>query len=208
VDKNKLLKLAVGGQGKPATSLVASAFGVYDPNVQKYPYDFAKAKSLLQAAGADKGFSLDYISISGPEFDLVAQSVQEDLSKLNITMKITSVPVAQWAAAVQKQKPAMAFIYYTYSDPDVVLLLAQTGQPFEWTYHGDTTLDGWLSAQRVTFDPAKRRAIFYQIQERINKNAYYLYLWEGNYSVAAQNKVKNTHIDLVGFIHAQEMTLA
>jgi ABC-type transport system substrate-binding protein len=101
----------------------------------------------------------------------------------------------------------MAFIYYTYSDPDVVLLLAQTGQPFEWTYHGDTTLDGWLSAQRTTFDPAKRRAIFYQIQERINKMAYYLYLWEGNYSVAAQDKVKNTHIDLVGFIHAQEITL-
>jgi len=208
VDKEKLIKLAVGGQGKPATSLVASAYGDYDPNVQKYPYDLAKAKALLKAAGADKGFSVDYLNIEGPEFDLVAQSVQEDLSKLGITMKITSVPVAQWAATGQTQKPAIGFIYYTYSDPDVVVLLAQTGSPFEWTYHGDKTLDAWLLAQRVEFNPAKRRAILYKIQERINKLAYYLYLWEGRYSVAARTNVKNIHIDLVGFIHAQEITKA
>lgn len=208
VDKEKLIKLAAGGQGKPATSLVASAYGAYDPNVQKYPYDFAKAQSLLRAAGADKGFTVDYLNIEAPEFDLVAQSVQEDLSKLGITMKITSVPVAQWAATGQTQKPAIGFIYYTYSDPDIITLLAQTGQPFEWTYHGDKTLDEWLSAQRLAFDQAKRRALLYKIQERINKMAYYLYLWEGRYSAAARDNVKNVHIDLVGFIHAQEITLS
>jgi peptide/nickel transport system substrate-binding protein len=120
-------------------------------------------------------------------------------------MSITALPVGQIAATAGKQRPDAVFFYYTYSDPDIVMLLLHKGAPFDFSWQNDPALDRWMEQQRVTFNQAKRTALLHKIQQRIAQQAYYLMLWEGMYSVAAQNYVKNIHIDLVGFIHLQEI---
>ncbi len=51
VDRESIVDLVLDGQGKPATSLLASAFGDYNPDVEPYTYDPEKAKALLAEAG-------------------------------------------------------------------------------------------------------------------------------------------------------------
>lgn len=205
VDKEKIVALVLDGYGSPATSIVASAFGDYNPDVMKYDYDLERAQELMAEAGQEAGFELDYLIIQSPFFRRAAEIVQEDLAQINVTVNINALPVAEMIAAAPEDEPEMAFFYYTYSDPDIVYPLVRSGEVFSWSYQDDPELDEWLEQQRVEFDPEARREILHQIQAKCAEQAYHLYLWEGVYAVAARDYVENIHIDAVGFIHLQEL---
>jgi len=49
--------------------------------------------------------------------------------------------------------------------------------------------------------------LLHRAQARINEQALTLLLWEGVYAAAMKENVQNLAIDLVGFIHLQEMSL-
>ncbi|MEA2511130.1 MAG: peptide/nickel transport system substrate-binding protein [Thermomicrobiales bacterium] len=207
VDRDKLVQLVLDGQGKPATSALATAFGDYNPDIVQYPYDPEKAAALMKEAGLEAGFETKYLNISSPVYQRAAESIQEDLSKINIKLSIESYPVAEWVPKGASGEYGIQFFYYTYSDPDILYLAFRTGQAFSWSHQDDPELDGWLDQQQVSFDPAVRKDLLHKAQARINEQALSLLLWEGVYAAAMRENVQNLAIDLVGFIHLQEMSL-
>lgn len=206
VDRDKLVQLVLDGNGKPATSVLASAFADYNPNTTQYAYDVDKAKSLMQQAGMSAGFETKYLNITGSAYQHAAESIQEDLSKINIKLSIESYPVAQWVPKGASGDYGMSFFYYTYSDPDILYLAMRTGQAFAWCNQNDPDLDKLLDEEHVEFDKTKRHDAIMQAQARMNDNAMVLLLWEGVYAAAMQSYVQGLAIDLVGFIHLQEMS--
>jgi peptide/nickel transport system substrate-binding protein len=207
VDRDKLVQLVLDGQGKPATSALASAFGDYNPDLTQYPYDPEKAAALMKEAGLEAGFETKYLNIASPVYQRAAESIQEDLSKINIKLSIESYPVAEWVPKGASGEYGIQFFYYTYSDPDILYLAFRTDQAFSWSHQTDPELDAWLDEQQITFDPAVRKDLLYKAQARINDQALSLLLWEGVYAAATRDNVQNLAIDLVGFIHLQEMSL-
>lgn len=207
VDKDKLITLVLDGQGKPAVSPLASAFGAFNPNVTKYTYDPDKAKSLLKEAGVDKGFEIPFLTIASSLYQQAAEVIQEDLSKVGIKTKIESYPVAELFTKGPQKQFGLLFFYYTYSDPDVLYLLCSSKGSISWSFQNDPQLDQWLDQQRVEFDAAKRKQILDQAQAKVVDSALWLFLWEGVYAAAMQDKVQGLEIDLVGFIHLQELSL-
>lgn len=206
VDKDALVKLALSGQGKPATSIVSSAYTTYyDDAVEPYAYDPERARALLQEAGQGGGFTMRYLVIQGDEFERAAQVVQEQLSQVGVKVEITALPVGDIAATAAKERPDATFFYYTWNDPDIARQLLTVDGPLNFSWQDDPELDTLLQKQSVTFDTDERVRLFKQAQQRIADQAYYLMLWEGLYSVAARDYVKNIHIDTVGFIHLQEL---
>jgi ABC-type transport system substrate-binding protein len=197
------------GRGIPATSALASAFAAYyKSDLPQYAYDPEAAMALLEEAGYADGFEFTYLNIAFPVYQRVAEVIQENLAAVNITMTVESYPVGELIAKANTDEYGMTFFYYTYSDPDILHLILRTDGPFDWTNHGDAELDGWLDEQRVTVDIAARTEILYNIQQRINENALVLLLWEGIYAAAMQEAVQGLEIDLVGFIHLQELSVA
>src|SRR5579884_3998992 len=176
VDKDKLITLVLDGQGKPAVSPLASAFGDFNPNVMKYPHDPEKAKSLLTAAGVDKGFEIPFLTIASDLYQQTAEVVQEDLSKVGIKTKIQSYPVAELFTKGPQKQFGLLFFYYTYSDPDVLYLLCSSKGSIRWSFQNDPQLDQWLDQQRVEFDPTKRKQILDQAQARVVESALWLFL--------------------------------
>jgi len=207
VDRDKLVQLVLDGQGKPATSALASAFSAYNPNLTQYAYDPEKAAALMAEAGLEAGFEIKYLNIASPVYQRAAESIQEDLSKINIKLNIESYPVAEWVPKGASGEYGIQFFYYTYSDPDILYLAFRTGQAFSWSHQDDAELDAWLDEQQVTFDTTVRNDLLFKAQARINDQALSLLLWEGVYAAAARSEVQNLAIDLVGFIHLQEMSL-
>lgn len=206
IDRDSIVELVLDGNGKPAISLVASAFGDFNPNVTQYPYDPAKAKALLAEAGLANGFETTYLNVASPAYQRVAEVIAENLAAVNIKLQIQAFPVAQWVAEGQSGKYGIAFSYYTFSDPDVLVLLARSDAPFNFAFQTDPALDALLDEQRTTFDKQKRHDLLWQAQARINDQAYFLPLWEGLYAAATRDDVAGLDIDLVGFIHLQELS--
>jgi peptide/nickel transport system substrate-binding protein len=206
VDKDALVQLVLDGNGAPATSALASAFGDYASDLTQYPYDVDKAKALMEEAGLADGFETTYLGITSPVYQRAAEVIQENLAAINIKLNIESYTVAEWVPKGQSSEYGISFFYYTYSDPDILYLSFRTDQAFAWTNGGDTELDGWLDQQRIEFDKAKRTELLHSAQERINDQALILFLWEGVYAAAMRDYVEGLDIDLVGFIHLQEMS--
>jgi ABC-type transport system substrate-binding protein len=85
-------------------------FDGYDKKLANYyPYNPAKAKQLLAAAGYPNGFTLDALSY-GPDGSLGTPQVQgiaEQLAKVGVTLKITSsTSISDWSTKFT-QHPAM-----------------------------------------------------------------------------------------------------
>jgi peptide/nickel transport system substrate-binding protein len=207
IDKEALVQLVLDGNGVPATSPLGSAFGDYNPNVNPYAYDLEKAKALMADAGLESGFDLKYLVIASPIYQRAAEVIQENLAAININVTMEAYPVGDIFAMGPDGDYGMLFFYYTYSDPDVLHILCNTdGGSLAWSFQDDPELNGWLDQQRVEFDKDKRRELLWQAQERINDSALWLFLWEGVYAAAMAEDVQGLDIDLVGFIHLQELS--
>ena len=70
----------------------------YNKAVEGYPYNPAKAKELLAAAGYEKGLTInaDITVGSFPSDNLIYQSVKSDLAKVGVTLNYTTITFAQW----------------------------------------------------------------------------------------------------------------
>lgn len=98
VNKDAIATSLLAGKGKAATQGVTPSVLGYNKNVQGYPYDPAKAKELLAAAGFASGLTIaaDITVGSFPSDDLIYQAVKSDLAKVGVTLNFTTITFAQW----------------------------------------------------------------------------------------------------------------
>ena len=98
VNKEAIANSLLVGKGKAATQGVTPSVLGYNKAVQGYPYDPAKAKELLAAAGYEKGLTLsaDITVGSFPSDNLIYQAVKADLAKVGVTLNYTTITFAQW----------------------------------------------------------------------------------------------------------------
>lgn len=104
IDRDAMVQTVMHGLGVPLWSPVSTADKVFfNPNVQKYPHDIAKAKALLAAIGmVDHGGSLQDSGGHPVEFNLMTNAnnkervalctlIQEDLKQVGIKVNLTPV---------------------------------------------------------------------------------------------------------------------
>jgi peptide/nickel transport system substrate-binding protein len=98
VNKEAIANSLLAGKGKAATQGVTPSVLGYNKNVQGYPYDPAKAKELLAAAGFASGLNIsaDITVGSFPSDDLIYQAVKSDLAKVGVNLTFTTITFAQW----------------------------------------------------------------------------------------------------------------
>ena len=98
VDKEAIANGLLAGKGKAATQGTTPSVYGYNKEVMGYPYNPAKAKELLAAAGYEKGLTIaaDITVGSFPSDNLIYQSVKADLAKVGVTLNYTTITFAQW----------------------------------------------------------------------------------------------------------------
>jgi len=118
IDYQGIIDFTVGGEGKMQASPIPNGF----PGTEGLPMpeeNLEKAKELLASKGLDKGFSIDAtvasMNVYGVDLALLMQKVQQDLSRINVTVNIQPVASAVWREQIVK--PGIPFSARFYA-PD------------------------------------------------------------------------------------------
>jgi peptide/nickel transport system substrate-binding protein len=206
-----IIKDILGGYGTPTVALNPLHFG-YNPDVKPYPYDPAKARALLKAAGHPDGFemTIHFATVNMMKGDEMYQAVQSDLAAVGIKAKLQKWSGVGYMDMVKsgRAKPAYGLNWGSTGlfDGDAVLFpFFRSGQFY--TFWSTPEVDALIDQQRVEMDPAKRKAMMFKIQEIVREEAPWLFQYAFHALYANSPKFKFTpRTD--EFIYAYEITHA
>ena len=194
IDRQAIIKSVELGYGSIANSPITPALkAYYDPaHASRYPYDQAKAKELLQAAGWTAGpdgvlqkdgkpfrFTMD-VGQRGV-LEPVNALIQQDLKKVGVVADLNTM---EWNAYIQKvvvrREYTASVNWWTYpSDPDVFPYYhsSAAGKGFNIPGYQDPKLDDLLVQGQSASDLESRKAVYKQLQQYTADTLPYLFLW-------------------------------
>jgi peptide/nickel transport system substrate-binding protein len=191
-----IIKDILGGYGTPTVALNPLHFG-YNPNVKPYPYDPARAKALLKAAGHPDGFemTIHFATVNMMKGDEMFQAVQSDLAAVGIKAKLQKWSGVGYMDMVKsgRAKPAYGLNWGSTGlfDGDAVLFpFFRSGQFY--TFWHTPEVDALIDQQRVEMDPVKRKALMFKIQEIVREEAPWLFQYAFHALYAHNTKFKFT----------------
>jgi peptide/nickel transport system substrate-binding protein len=163
--QNALLPLQEGLAQRLATTIHPKAFG-HDPTIKPWPYDPARARTLLSDAGYPNGIPFTINTV--PERKAVAEAAAGQLTKAGIRAQVkVHEPTVFFKGWNDHNLGGDAFMLGLISqnwDADGMFYLRfhSTGQ---YTYFSNSRTDRWLEEGRKALDPARRRAIYREMQQ-------------------------------------------
>jgi peptide/nickel transport system substrate-binding protein len=106
INRQAIVDRVMEGQAIPSGQLVSEKLFGYVPGLKADAYDVEGAKKLMAAAGYPDGFK---ITIHGPagryvNDEKIVQAVAQMLSRIGITAKVETAPMAPYSARASKQE--------------------------------------------------------------------------------------------------------
>jgi peptide/nickel transport system substrate-binding protein len=144
-----------------------------------YKYDPAEAKRLLAAAGYPNGFqgSVCFTTYGSTVLIDQMQLILKYLKDVGIDAKLDQKEYGAYVTSCFAGKfPSMTFGPQTpFLEPDTFLYGQYfPGEPRNQSHINDAALSEMLKRQRRTSDPAKRRAVIFEIQRYLAPRQYYV----------------------------------
>jgi len=191
INSEKIQKV-LAGQGSALNQIYPDGMPGYQADKQYYSYDPAKAKQLLAEAGFPNGFKTTFYGHNVEPFPKLAQAIQADLKDVGIQADIKLMDRATyWDFTSLKKSHAGIGLSDWYQDfPD----------PSDWigplfsnpidgganaSFYDNPEVNKLYAASASELDPAKRIAMFVQMQDIIMNDAptasLFQPLWNGMY---------------------------
>lgn len=173
LNRKAILDGAMFGYGQ----LIGSHFSPSNPDYvdlsQRYPYDPARARTLLAQAGYPNGFS---VSLKLPPPSYARRSgeiVAAQLAQVGIKVRIENLEWSQWLDQVLQNKNFdMTIVSHTEPmDYDIY------GRDYYFGYKSPA-FDALLEQLNTAVDPAARHAAFVAIQQKIADDAVNAFLFQ------------------------------
>ena len=121
INYDKVIDTTVAGKGKTQGSPIPNGFeGSEDQELPTYDVD--KAKALLADAGLPDGFTISSaypkFSVYGVDFDVMMQSIQQDLVEVGITLELQPMEYTQWAELLGGEGTPITAVYFAPDHTD------------------------------------------------------------------------------------------
>jgi ABC-type transport system substrate-binding protein len=205
VDKEAINKALYGGLAVVMTSPLPEAQWGFDKSLKGYPYDPAKAKQLLSAAGV-KDLKMELLSYNTPRgynpagADL-AVALQGYLRKVGIEAEIRKSDMGAFLATVRSGNYHGLFLTGwsgDNGDPDnfVGELWGSYGMPVNDTSHyKNPEVDKLMQQAAAEVDHAKRLQMYNQVQKMILDDAPWVFVNSTLQVRAARKNVKGFQLN-------------
>ena len=181
IDRGAILKDVYLGAGQQAKNLIPPTMWAYNDAVQDYPFDPAKAKAMLAAAGVKTPIDIDlwYMPVQrpyNPDAKRIGEMMQSDLAKVGVNAHLVSYEWGEYRKRLQAGEDTTALFGWTgdNGDPDNFFFLAGCpggkaggSNASKWC---DPAYDADLAKARTLSDQAARKTIYDEMQVMLHDN--------------------------------------
>lgn len=198
-DYDQMISGVYNGLAVQAVGPLARNIPGYDTSLVAPKQDLVKAKQLLMEAGV-KGGDMEYVYVPGDSPEKGAGLILQDgLKQLGISLKLTELAFPQIVQRLQdKSKLMTLYGYYKfppYSDPDAYLFsmyhTSNQIKGYNGNFYGTPETDKMMEQARTEIDPAKRTAIYKQLQQRITNDVAAIFVANPKAIAAVSTRVQN-----------------
>lgn len=200
IDRQRIVQDLLRGHGVPADSMFGQGHWARAENLPAYGFDPNRAKQLLDQAGhrdpdgdgPKMRFSMTFKTSTNPEANTRAEMIQQMLRQVGIDMKIVASETGTFLEDIGKGN----FQMYSLSrngiaDPDFYYVIFHSrNTPPEGQnrgYYANPKVDQLIIEGRSTFDRAKRKQIYGEIQRIVQEDLPYVSLYH-QINVAVMDK--------------------
>jgi len=197
IDVNRIIERLVGGRGTHAAGVVPPALGGFDSARAPYPFDPAKAKQLLAAAGHPNGIDIELWTSVTPIYLRIAETIQAYLNAVGIRTKIVQRESAASRAAARKGQTDMILKDWYADYPDAedflypLLHSANRGAGGNVSFYANPVFDSVVTASRHELDETKRNALYRSADSIAFRDAPMVFLYFYNELYAVQPWIRH-----------------
>ncbi|MDP2858304.1 MAG: glutathione ABC transporter substrate-binding protein [Bacillota bacterium] len=207
VDKESIVKFVEAGLAEPTGQILTPVVFGYNPNLKPYPYDPAKAKQLLKAAGYPNGFETKFLVWNMDPRIKFAEAVQAQLAKVGVKVKLDiiefgtalemayknnfDVTTMQWGTATLDGD----YSYYSLIHSD------NWGSAGNWGHYKNKQVDDLIMKARTTPDQKVRLESYQKASEIVFNDAVWLFGDQLVQAFGVRRDLKNVKIP-VSWINA------
>ncbi len=217
IDYDGLGKTILEYQGNPRASLVPEgAFGALDTKEgQPFKLDLEKAKALITEAGFPNGFTKKFIISANNIAPVVAQHVQANAAKIGIKLELEQMADANLFTRARSRDFEVLQIGWGAGYPDADSMIsrhavnpdnraeARLAQYPSWrSSWQDEKINEMAETARMERDPAKRIAMYHEIQRYMMKNGPMAYMYQTVRPIALRKDVKGFAITPFNVVYA------
>ncbi|HEX6160936.1 MAG TPA: ABC transporter substrate-binding protein [Thermoanaerobaculia bacterium] len=200
IDRQRIVTDLLRGHGVPTDTMFGQGHWARAENLPTYAYDPNRAKQLLDQAGyrdpdgdgPKPRFSLTFKTSTNAEANTRAEAIQQMLRQVGIDMKIVASELGTFLEDIGKGN----FQMYSLSrngiaDPDFYYIIFHSSNvPPEGQnrgFYSNPKVDQLITDGRATFDRAKRKQIYGEIQRIVQEDLPYVSLYH-QINVAVMDK--------------------
>ncbi|MGM9974352.1 MAG: glutathione ABC transporter substrate-binding protein [Clostridiaceae bacterium] len=196
LDKESIIEAVLQGSGSVAKGPIGpNVFGV-NQDLDSYKYDVDKAKALLAEAGYPNGFKTTiWTNDSAVRMD-ICTILQNQLKQIGIEVEVKVVEWGAYLAGTAKGEHDMFILGWTTvtGDADYGLYSlfhsSQFGDAGNRTFYSNDKIDELLDLGRKSVNPEERVKAYKEVQEIVNDEAPWVFLYNAEYLDGARSNVK------------------
>jgi peptide/nickel transport system substrate-binding protein len=195
-DKQTLIDVVLFGVGVEATSFMPRGALYWNDTLEGFPYDLATAQEELAQSPTPDGFPLDLKILAGSADDETLATALKDMwSQIGVEVTIMPTEGSTFNEDFTNANFQTMSNYFTYDivDPDEIVafaVLPESAEAFK---------TGWANAEAQELarqgaaeaDPAKRKEIYFRIQEIYNQDSPMVLLYHKPYVNVTTTRVHN-----------------
>ena len=183
INMEKITKAFFGDTGQVASTYMPPTIPFFDKSIKPYGHDPEKAKQLLKEAGQENlETELWYMPIPRPympDGKGIAQVMQNDLEEVGMKIKLQTYEWGTYLDKTGRGEHPMCLLGWTgdNGDPDNflnVLLSSTTAtktKALNVAYYKNDEVDKLLKQAQTTIDDSERRDLYFEVQEKLVKDA-------------------------------------
>jgi peptide/nickel transport system substrate-binding protein/oligopeptide transport system substrate-binding protein len=188
VDMKSVIKNLLNNAAIMSNGPIPPGIAAYDSSRDAYGYNPDKARELLQKAGYEEGFEVEFWQSQTSEYSELAEAFQAYFEDIEVRVNITRTDFNLLQDAIRQGEPEMYYLNWWADYPDAenfLYPLFHSSQAARRNRYSNPRVDSLIIANQTAIDKRRRIELARMAETEIHFDAPYVFLFhEITYEIA------------------------